>query len=130
MNLTYFQSTGFLINDNGVTVAKGWAGNDSRPDTNPDHIHGYNNPDAQNLHNIGPLPQGVYNVGAWGHYPKVGDNAAPLTQIEGESFGRSGFFIHGPGADPANSSEGCIVIPHNERLAVMALRPDTITVNA
>jgi hypothetical protein len=60
----------------------------------------------------------------------VGANSAPLTQVEGETFGRNDFFIHGPGADPANSSEGCIVIPHDERMAVMGTGETQIQVTA
>lgn len=131
MNLNYSQSTGLITDDNGMVIAQGFAGNDSRPAVNPNHIHGYNNPNAQAIHCVGPLPRGVYDVGPWGTHAVVGANSAPLTQTSGDSFGRSGFFIHGPGAaDPANSSEGCIVIPHDQRLAVMALAPGTITVNA
>jgi len=117
--LTYSQSTGIMTR-NGEEIARGWAGNDSRPKVNPDRVHGYNNPDAQNLHCIGPLPQGLYKIGEWGVHPELGAHSAPLTQVSGETYGRSGFYIHGPGADPANSSEGCIVIPHDPRLAVEA----------
>ena len=86
---------------------------------------------AQAIHNIGPLPQGVYHCGPWGNYPKVGPNACPLTQISGETFGRSGFFIHGPGqTDPLNSSEGCIVVPHDDRIKLLGAQPATITVVA
>ena len=79
---------------------------------------------------IGPLPQGLYRVGPWGNHPPVGPNSAALTWIGGpNNYGRSGFFIHGPGADdPANSSEGCIVVPHDDRLRIMGLNPTTITV--
>lgn len=117
--LIYSQSTG-IMTLNGEQVAQGWAGNDGRPGVNPDHVHGYNNPDAQAISCIGPLPQGIYNIGAWGTHPVLGANSAPLTQVEGDTFGRDGFLIHGPeAADPANSSEGCIVIPHDQRMAVM-----------
>lgn len=128
---TYSQSTGHLTDEQGNVVAVGFAGNDSRPGVNPQHIPGYCNPEAEAIHLIGPLPRGLYDVGKWQRYPKVGSYAAPLTQIEGESFGRNGFFIHGPSEeDPLNSSEGCIVIPHTQRMAVMKLDPDRIRVVA
>lgn len=127
--LSFSQSTG-IMSLNGQPIAQGWAGNDSRPGVNPDHIHGFNNPDAQSIHCIGPLPQGTYTIGVWGDHPVVGANSAPLTQVEGETFGRNGFFIHGPGADPANSSEGCIVIPHDQRLVVQATAETQLQVTA
>ena len=132
MNLTFSQANGTITDDQGTVLTdSAFAGNDSRPDVNPSGIKGRNNPDAQEIHSIGPLPQGVYRCGAWSTYPKVGQMACPLTQISGETFGRSGFFIHGPGAaDPANSSEGCIVVPHDDRVKVYGAKPDTITVTA
>ena len=132
MNLNFSQSTGWITKDDSSVITKlAFAGNDSRPDTNPDHIQGRNNPQFQDLHGIGPLPQGLYRVSNWGTYPKVGSYAAPLTWIGGpNNFGRSGFFIHGPGEDYNNSSEGCIVIPHDDRMKVIALNPTTITVTA
>ena len=116
--LIYSQSTGRMTRD-GVEIARGFAGNNYRPKENPTGIKGRNNPDAQNLHCIGPLPQGLYRIGDWGVHPPLGPNSAPLTQVSGETFGRSGFFIHGPGgADPDNSSEGCICLLPMPRLVV------------
>jgi hypothetical protein len=129
MNLNFSQSTGKVTEDDGTLVATGFAGNDSRPGVNPNHAHGYLNPAAEYLHNIGPLPKGTYSVGAWGSHPPLGAHSAPLTQTSGQTFGRKGFFIHGPSLDdPLNSSEGCIVISHLQRLAVEALAPSQITV--
>ena len=131
-NLNVSQTTGIVTKDNGIVVCTtAFMGNNYRPDTNPTGIKGRNNPLMQDVHFIGPLPQGVYRVGEWGMHHPVGDLSAPLTQIAGETYGRNAFFIHGPGgADPENSSEGCIVIPHNDRVAVAALQPETITVTA
>jgi len=128
MNLNYSQTSGQMTQDDGTLVATGFSGNNSRPGVNPTGIQGYNNPEMQSVHKIGPLPQGTYSVGKWGYHPELGNDSAPLTQTSGETYGRDGFYIHGPGEDVANSSEGCIVIPHTERLAVEALNPDQITV--
>jgi len=132
MNLNFSQHTGWITKDDGSVITKlAFAGNDSRPDTNPNHIQGRNNPAMQDKHSIGPLPQGLYRVGIWGRYPKVGGDAAPLTWIGGvDNFGRSDFFIHGPGDDYWNSSEGCIIVPHDDRIKIEALKPTTITVVA
>lgn len=132
MNLTFSQSQGTITQDDGTLVTdQAFAGNDSRPGVNPTHIQGRNNPDAQGIHKIGPLPQGVYTLGAWEEHPRLGPICSPLTQISGETFGRDAFYIHGPSSlDYANSSEGCIVVPHVPREAIMNLAPDTITVVA
>ena len=132
MNLNFSQSTGIITQDNGVVVTTlAFAGNNYRADMNPTGIKGRNNPLIQDVHCIGPLPQGLYRVGTWGTYHPVGQNAAPLTQIGGNTYGRSGFFIHGPGAnDPMNSSEGCICVPHDDRMKIIALNPTTVTVTA
>jgi len=112
MNLNYDQVTGRITDENGELIATGWAG----------HGEGKNSPAHQMDHDLGPLPQGVYEIGPWGDwstqpYPKhLGPLIASLTQVEGETYGRSGFFIHGPGgADSLESSKGCIEVPRIQR---------------
>lgn len=115
------QSTGNLdfIDDTGRdwALGQGWAGNNSRAGDNPNHLPGRNNPALQAVHNIGPLPQGWYDVGAPITHPHLGPLAFPLTpDPSNEMFGRSDFFIHGAGgADPANASKGCIIQAHAVR---------------
>ena len=121
MNLNWSQSRGSMTTDDGRLIAVGFAGNHD----------GRNNPDMQSVHDVGPLPQGVYRVGAWGPHAELGQLSAPLTQIAGETYGRSGFYIHGPGgADPSQCSKGCVVIEHSQRLVVASLAPVTVTVTA
>ncbi len=133
MNLNFSQSTGLITQDDGTSVAVGWAGNDSNPE-NPARIQGKLNPAQQALHKIGPLPQGVYSVGAWEEkHAHLGPMVAHLTQTSGETFGRDAFYIHGPDRDPAmygQESLGCIVVPHTGRQAIKDLAPDTVTVTA
>ena len=121
---SYSQSTGklFQVADDGTSklLGVGFAGNDSRPGANPSHIPGRNNPEAQTLRCIGPLPVGWYTMGEPFHHPELG----PLTFIltpdpTNEMFGRDSFRMHGASAtDPLNSSEGCIVQAHDVRQAV------------
>ena len=130
-NLNFSVSKGIITDDAGnVITTLAFAGNDSRPGVNPNHIHGYNNVAMESIHFIGPLPRGLYRVGIWGDHPPVGPNSAPLIWIGGPNdFGRSDFFIHGPATyDVLNSSEGCIVVPHFDRLKIIVLNPSTITV--
>lgn len=122
----WIQDEGVMLDDAGNEVAEGWAG----------HGAGRNNPAMQPVHEVGPLPQGLYDVGPWGDassvlgYPAhLGPFIARLTQVEGETFGRDGFYIHGPGgADPTQSSKGCVEIMRVQRLQVMAMRPDQLRV--
>jgi hypothetical protein len=124
MNLNYSQTTGHVTDDTGSRLANGWAG----------HGAGKNNPTMQDVHNIGPLPQGKYNLSGWFNHPRLGPMVARLTQVEGETFGRDAFFIHGASKDPAKygqESEGCIVLPRQERDKISILTPGpghTITV--
>lgn len=132
--ITFSQSTGIITQEDGAVVVPAglaWAGHDV-----PGGVQGRNNPKAQDVVGVGPLPQGLYRVGAWGDaqsvhgYPAhLGPHIASLTQIDGQTFGRSGFFIHGPGgADPRQSSKGCIEIEHDYRLNLQILDPSFIRV--
>lgn len=129
MNLNYSITTGKITQDDGTVVATGWSGNNANPTYNPSKVHGKNNPAMTKVRNIGSLPVGVYSVGAWGDHPPLGKHSALLTQISGETYGRSGFAIHGPSSKIyGEESRGCIVVPHDPRLEIEALKPDTVTV--
>lgn len=122
--LNYSQSTGTWTKDGGAVIAHGWAGNHE----------GKNNPEMQHVHSVGPLPRGLYKVGPWEEmHPGLGPIVAHLEQVEGETFGRSAFYIHGPAQDPAHygqESKGCTVVPHAERVGIRALNPDFVRVTA
>jgi hypothetical protein len=52
---------------------------------------------------------------------------AHLEQISGETYGRSGFFFHGPAQNVmayGQESEGCVVAPHAGRMAIKAIAPE------
>jgi len=133
LNIIFQISTGIITDDNGLTLSiLAYAGNNKRVPQNPNKLQGKNNAFYCDTHNIGPLPPGIYSIGAWGSY-NVGQNAAPLTPIScPELYGRGGFYIHGQ-EEPGNinygeESEGCLVVPHNDRLKIIALKPTTLTV--
>lgn len=99
----YEQSTGRLSIVNGeydgTPLYVGTAGN----------ADGRNNPEAQHIRNVGPLPRGIYSLRVVAHR-RFTPPAIQLTwsawQAEGmENFGRSGFWIHG-----GTKSEGCILV--------------------
>ena len=110
----YSQSSGTTIcsdiNGNITMInTKGYAGNGQ----------GYNNPNMQNVPNVGPLPQGSYTVGEMvSRTPSGLINALPLTPNDGtNTYGRGGFFIHGdnPNRPPGTSSNGCPIINSSNR---------------
>ena len=124
MNLNYDQVTGHISKDDGEVIATGWAGNGE----------GKNNPALQAERNVGPLPQGLYQVGEWEYeHNGLGHDVVALLQVEGETFDRSGFFIHGPSVNLEHygqESKGCIVVPRDGRLVVKSLNPDFVKVFA
>jgi hypothetical protein len=104
---TYFQKSGELAQD-GNKIATGYSGAGA----------GKNNPEMQDVHNVGPIPQGDWTI----YGPPVDTNthgpyvlkltAAPKT----ETFGRSGFLMHGDSKEhPGTASQGCIIVPRKVR---------------
>src|ERR1035438_501548 len=84
----YEQSTG-LLRHNGAAVGTGYSGLDTP------EVLGKNNPAAQEIHGIGPLPVGKYSIGAAYHDPELGPMAMHLTpDPENQMDGRSAFLIH------------------------------------
>lgn len=104
---TYQQSTGQLRHE-GELASIGYAGMPP---------NGKNNPAAQNIHDVGPIPQGFYTPQAPINHPQLGPYAIRLVQdATNEMFGRDGFFMHSDSmAHPGRASEGCIVIALSAR---------------
>src|SRR5690606_10237056 len=72
---------------------------------------GYNNPGMQNVPNVGPIPQGGWDIGVPYNSPNVGPFAIPLSpKSDTDDFGRTDFRIHGDNSCMCGSaSEGCII---------------------
>jgi hypothetical protein len=100
----YSQSQGIISRNGQVILGGGYAGNGL----------GLNNPEAQDQHNVGPLPQGHYLMTALVDSPKTGIATIILDPDPGtEMYGRSAFRIHGDnGRDDQSASDGCIVAGH------------------
>jgi len=109
---TYSQKSGELITPQGVLLGHGYSG----------HGPGLDNPLLQNIHNVGPIPEGQWTVGAFFDDPGgKGPVVAHLTPCAGtETFGRSGFMVHGAhiGETEPLSSDGCIILAHALRVAI------------
>lgn len=99
----YLQTTGELLHDD-QHIAFGYSGAEG---------DGYNNPDMQDVHGKGPIPQGRWLiVGPPVDYPTHGPYVLHLEPAAGtNTFGRSGFLCHGDAVGrPGTASEGCIVM--------------------
>jgi hypothetical protein len=107
---TYSQSTGELSHD-GELVGIGYSGLGLDKDQ----------PDDEGVIGQGPIPQGEWIIGTPGDSPTLGPLAIPLwPQVGTETFGRSGFFIHGDSLEHAGqASHGCIVMDHDVRQAIV-----------
>lgn len=130
--LTYVQATGEVAyiaetEANPATpevLAHGWAGNGP----------GKNNPQDQNLHDIGPLPVGGYWIGGPINHPHLGPLAMRLNpDAANQMYGRDGFYIHGASKDPklyGQESKGCIILPREIRQKIIDLGVKRLEVRA
>lgn len=98
---TYEQSTGRIIRADGEIIGQGYSGAGE----------GKNNPDMQEIVDIGPIPAGRYLIGAPVDTTRHGPYALALDpEPTNEMFGRSEFLIHGDSIPhPGDASEGCII---------------------
>ena len=112
----YHQSTGKLFHD-GKLCGVGYAGGNIFPNHDPKAV---NNPALQEVHNLGPLPRGLYLIGPAHREPTLGPCSMSLAPDPGNvMFGRSRFFMHGDSdAHPGEASEGCVVMPYSVRVIV------------
>jgi hypothetical protein len=104
---TYSQSTGELRGVEGALIATGYSGRGEHK----------NDPDSQEIENEGPIPRGRWLIVAVFDSPTHGPFCLRLLpQIEMDTFGRSGFLIHGDSAaHPGEASQGCIILPRKIR---------------
>ena len=119
----YEQSTGQLFNPEGELVARGYSG----------HGSGLNNPAMQAVHDIGPIPQGEYAIGPF--FDDLGGKGpivAHLVPCVGtQTFGRSGFMIHGDNAQGDRSaSHGCVILSRAVRSAIRDSSDEVLQVAA
>lgn len=109
----YSQSTGVLgredssLNMSYTVSTGGYSGA-------PGHV---NNPASQSLANLGPIPQGTYNIGQQFNSRRTGPGVLPLSPINGtNTFGRNAFQIHGDNSrGDQSASRGCVIQGRNVR---------------
>ena len=105
----YNQSNGTFSQD-GQVVGHGYSGLGV----------GKNNPALQNLADVGPIPQAIYEIGPPFDTTTHGPHVMALSPAEGaNTFGRSGFLIHGDSMEHLGAaSHGCIILAHDVRVLV------------
>lgn len=106
----YYQITTGQIRDEEGQIAIGYSG----------HGEGLNNPAFQQVHNVGPIPCGDYEiVGPPVDTASHGPFVMRLEPKPGtETYGRSGFLLHGDSLEHAGehlASEGCVVVSRGAR---------------
>jgi len=104
---TYAQETGELQHD-GAHVATGYSG------AGP----GKNNPQMESVPNVGPIPQGDWTI--VGPPVNTEQHGPYVLKLEPDdqtnTFGRSGFLMHGDSKEsPGSASHGCVILPRAVR---------------
>jgi hypothetical protein len=108
MPWNYSQSTGTLTRD-GQFIAAGYSGAGI----------GRNNPAEQAVRDVGPIPQGRYNIGPPFDALVQGPCVMRLTPVGHDALGRDGFLIHGDNLTH-DASTGCIILPPEVRETIAA----------
>lgn len=108
----YEQATGRLSSTESDFVAFGYSGAGA----------GKDNPAMQSVRDLGPIPQGVYAIGAPFDSIEHGPFAMRLApDAANKMFSRSGFLMHGDSREhPGCASRGCIILPRHARETVAA----------
>jgi hypothetical protein len=93
---------------------------------------GYNNPAMEAVPDVGPIPCGLWTIGAPYEDGKLGRYVMDLTPAKGTvTYGRSLFRMHGkplPPADIRSGSEGCICADYVTRQRVYQSADTQLTV--
>jgi len=121
----YNQSTGQMTYVDDQTGARtpmgnGYSGNHA----------GMNNPDAEHVHGIGPLPQGTYTVGPAGnHIGPVSMHLTPSPTNDMTNRDPNSFLIHGDNPQQNHTaSDGCIILPRAVRTQINSSTDRTLVV--
>jgi hypothetical protein len=113
----YNQRTGDMFY-NGALIGRGYSG------TGTDR----NRPESEHIQNRGPIPRGRYNIEYVGNYPGRGPMVFRLLPVQGtNTYGRSGFLIHGNNAIN-DASTGCIIMSPETRRILQGANGHILTV--
>lgn len=122
---TYRQSSGDLFDAKGELVATGYSG----------FGPGRNAPTWQDHHDVGPIPQGTYTIGAPECVVIPGPHGPFVLRLQpdptNEMWGRSGFLVHGDSkAHGGCASHGCIILRRAIRALIASSGDSRLTVEA
>ncbi len=118
MTWTYIQATGELLR-NGVSFGFGYSGA-------PGHV---NETASERLKGLGPIPRGLYRLGAPVDHETCGPLSLPLTPVDHDALGRSGFYVHGDNSRfNQSASRGCPIFSRKVRLALASALVDFLVV--
>lgn len=111
MSIQYDQRTG-NIDVRNTFVGSGYSG----------HGIGLDNPDKEDMQNIGPIPRGEWHIVRWDdHHGEKGPQVAVLEPVGHDAHGRTEFLVHGDNAAANHTaSHGCIAANRNIRDAMRA----------
>ena len=119
MTWEYSQSSGELRHNDVLVYSNGYSGSG----------HAKNQPDKEQLRDMGPIPRGSWSIGQPYNSNNVGQFAIPLTPYGHNAHGRTAFRIHGDSrSNPGNASTGCIILPPDIRRRIVASGDTTLHV--
>lgn len=100
----YLSNSGKLVSPSGSILGTGYSGKDEHK----------NIPYSESIHDLGPIPRGLYTIGPAHDTSTHGLLVLGLVPAKtNEMYGRSGFLIHGDSLEhPGEASNGCIVLNH------------------
>lgn len=103
----YEIASGRLTDPTGTLCGKGYSGQPPRS----------NDPTAQSLHNVGPIPEGRWQAVELIPESTHGPFAIRLEPYpETDTLGRAGFLVHGDSVQkPGFASEGCVIMARDVR---------------
>jgi Protein of unknown function (DUF2778) len=112
MPWTYSQSTGQLTRNGAAVDQAGYSGAPA----------GRNNPNMQQVPDVGPIPRGRYRIGAPRSSADHGPHVLDLAPEGHNALGRTDFLVHGERrtGPPGNASRGCIILPLTVRRQISA----------
>lgn len=99
MTWYYNSRTGSVFHPLIGIIGKGYSGTDV----------GRDNPEAENLREVGAIPRGKWRIGLAYTHNKLGVLCMNLAPIGHNAFGRSSFRIHGDNKKN-DASTGCIIL--------------------
>lgn len=84
------------------------------------HGVGVNNPALESVHDVGPIPSGLWDIGTPFNDAQHGPYAMHLTPHSNtNTFGRDGFLCHGDSiTHPGQASLGCVIAAHDVRVMI------------